>query len=199
MLTSPKAQATFFEKKVTVTWLAVEQAALYRCQLAHDKDFKNIVEQKETANTSIEISQLSPGEYYLRVQSQATDSFTSLFTDVIHFKIAEPPKLATTEPIHADKVELRWSSMGEKVRYDIEIDTTNQFTAPVLQANLLTEPAYTPKSPLQPGTYYLHIRATLDDGQQTPWTSAMKLVIEPAPLGVWDMIMIGAIGLCSLL
>ena len=199
MLTSPKAQATFFEKKVTVTWLAVEQAALYRCQLAHDKDFKNIVEQKETANTSIEISQLSPGEYYLRVQSQATDSFTSLFTDVIHFKIAEPPKLATTEPIHADKVELRWSSMGEKVRYDIEIDTTNQFTAPVLQANLLTEPAYTPKSPLQPGTYYLNIRATLDDGQQTPWTSAMKLVIEPAPLGVWDMIMIGAIGLCSLL
>lgn len=51
-----------------LSWSALDGAERYRYQLASDEKFNQLVIESTTLDTSIEISELTPGRYYLRVR-----------------------------------------------------------------------------------------------------------------------------------
>ena len=194
----PKPNSTVFQPSVKFSWLETDTAVLYRGQLAEDKEFHTLVDQFETDQTFFETKPLPSKDYYFRIQSQAADGFTSLYSEVIKFKVTEPPQLPQ-EPVVADKIEIRWTPMGENLLYDIDIASDASFTSIVSQGAALSEPRFAPSNSLQPGKYFIRIRALMDDGQKTPWMPTLKLTINPAPLSFADMLLMGIIGLCTLL
>lgn len=83
---TPSAEQTM----LLVSWLKQDGAEFYRYQLASDEKFNTIIDDATTIGTSINLNQLQPGQYYLRIRG--VDEFKLEGLDSVdQFEIKPPP------------------------------------------------------------------------------------------------------------
>lgn len=82
---------------VQLLWVAMDGAKYYRYQLATDEKFNHVTVDSTTVENTVEMNQLQPGHYYLRVRG--VDQFKLEGLDsVINFDIKEPPPPPSPPP-----------------------------------------------------------------------------------------------------
>jgi len=177
---------TLFEKKISHKWLRGAEAGQFFIQLAKDRDFKTIVEEKILEKSEYTTPELTPGEYFFRLQAIADDGFHSNFSRVDSWKIAEQPSLGNFEPVGGKNVVLRWESMGNGIVYDFQVARDKEFHKIIVDESGLEEPAFQFNDYLEPANYYVRVRGVLSDGQISPWTPYQVLTIEQEPFGILD-------------
>jgi len=75
--------------RLTVSWNKLEGAKHYRYQLATDENFNQVVVDSTTGDSTIEINDLPPARYYLRVNG--VDQYKLEGLDAIrNYDILEP-------------------------------------------------------------------------------------------------------------
>ena len=73
-----------------ISWQKLEDAKYYRYQLASDDKFNQLIVDRSTEDTSIEINDLKPGRYYLLVRGVDQYQLEGLDT-VSEFEINQAP------------------------------------------------------------------------------------------------------------
>lgn len=79
------------QSQLKVSWQPLKGATLYRYQLATDQNFDQVVVEASTADSQIELGDLPPARYYLRVRG--VDQYKLEGLDAIRdYQILEPPE-----------------------------------------------------------------------------------------------------------
>ncbi|WP_457575586.1 FecR domain-containing protein [Desulfomarina sp.] len=177
---------TLFKKKISHKWLRGSGAGQFFVQLASDREFKTIIEEKIQEENEYTTPELTQGEYFFRLQAIADDGFHSNYSRVDSWKIADQPSLDNFEPVTGKNVILRWKSMGEGIVYDFQVAEDRQFHKLVVEKSGLEDPVFQFTDYLEPASYYVRVRGVLSDGQISPWTPYQVLTIEQEPFGILD-------------
>ena len=184
ILLSPKNGAQIWESTIQAKWLKSEQAREYLVQIAKDDQFTRLVDEIHTTDITYTSSALPPGTYFLRVQAIAADNFVSLFSFPVSWTVVEQPKLDGIDTTAEEGISFRWPATMKDCTYEVNIASDKRFDTLVLQQGGLTTTSYTLTSPLEPGTYYVRVRALLPDGRPSRWAPYQTMVIEAEPLGL---------------
>lgn len=88
---SPKSPAIkineLTEESVSLSWSKGKPGQKYRLQLAEDKDFEDIVEDKEISDAFITLSDLATGKYYVRMATIDIDGYHGEFSPTLTIDI----------------------------------------------------------------------------------------------------------------
>jgi hypothetical protein len=95
MIESPANKAVYQTNLLTFRWLRVGDAVRYHVQVAADKDFSRLVEDRnDIHDTEYKATHLDAGTYYFRISSIAQDDYQGEWSDVLGFTTA----LGTSAP-----------------------------------------------------------------------------------------------------
>ena len=92
LLSPPEVSVEHSEEQTVVqlSWIKLDAAKFYRYQLATDEKFNQVTVDTTTVDNIINLDQLPPGHYYLRVRG--VDQFKLEGLDsIINFEIKQPP------------------------------------------------------------------------------------------------------------
>lgn len=94
VIQSPVDKAVYREKSLVCKWLRVNDAVRYHVQIAEDKEFKKIIEDRDDIKgLQYETADLDYETYYFRIGSIANDDYHSGWSDILSFTLAPPADL----------------------------------------------------------------------------------------------------------
>ena len=181
IISRPNNGKTFFKSKIKISWLDSDQADHYLIQLARDKKFSKVIEEKETKKAHYLTPDLKAGTYFFRVQLIAEDGFRTLFSVPLTWKIMARPKLGSlnTSPTGSEGgITLRWPAMADTAGYMIQIANDRNFTDLIAEDDNLKKPSYPIDFQIVNGKYYVRIRSITKDGLKSPWTAPQAMTVE---------------------
>ncbi len=150
-----------------LTWKAIKGLLGYEYQLATDTSFTSVISGSEV-DTNFVISQFTMfgGKYYWRVRGRDISdtmrwSARVAFTTINMVKLVSPPNSATGTAI---KPIMRWTKQTGIVKYQMQVDVNQDFSAPLLDVKLAdTLSQYTMTKKMTYSTrYYWRMRALSD-------------------------------------
>ena len=181
IISSPKNNRKFFTPAIKIRWLESDLADHYRIQLARDKKFSKVIEEKETKKAHYLTHDLKPGKYFFRVQLVTDDDFETLFSAPLTWEIMTQPKLDslnTSSQGSDDSITLRWPAMADTAGYMIQIANDRNFTDIIAEDDNLKKPSYTINFQIVNGKYYVRMRSITKDGLKSPWTPPQAMTVE---------------------
>lgn len=190
VISSPQNAHTTWDETLEINWLRSDQAANYHIELATDDKFTNLIESRDSEESVYQTAVLEQGTYYFRVKAIAADGFNSYYSQFVQFTKVAQPAMGKVEGSTSEGIHLQWPVIMKNCTYDMQIAKDTQFTDIFTSAEGLSENTFTVDSYVPHGTYFVRIRATLENGLQSQWTPPQKLYIEPEPLG-WKHALIG--------
>lgn len=191
VISSPSGDYTSWNETVDIHWLESEQAVRYSIELASDEMFTTIIDRQDLTDVYYKTPSLAVGTYYFRVRAIAEDGFESNFSHPIHFEKVEQPTMGNIETSSSDGIHFQWPKIVKNCTYDIEIAKSVNFSSLFQSQSGLSDNKFVLKGHVPHGTYYVRIRATLENGLQSQWTPVQKMVIKYQSTG-WEYIMMGA-------
>ncbi len=190
VISSPKNAYTSWDEKLEMRWLRSDQAEKYHTELAKDEHFNDIIENLVTDNPAYLTPRLEQGTYYFRVKAIAADGFNSNYSQHVQFSKVAQPAMGKVEGSTTEGIHLQWPVIMKNCTYDMQIAKDIHFADIFTSEAALTENSFTLDSYVAHGTYYVRIRATLENGLQSQWAPAQKLYIKPEPL-TWKHAVMG--------
>ncbi len=184
-LSSPSSGGSTCNATPYFAWSQVNGADLYHIQIDDNSNFSSPEKEDTTLNPYYTPGvPLSPGTYYWHVRASnscedgpysSTWSFTILSTPSAP-SLSSPSNSSSTCNTTPD---FAWSSVSGATSYRIEVDDNSGFDSPEIDTTT-SNSNYTPGSPLSPGTYYWHVRASnpCEDGH---WSSTWSFTILSTP------------------
>jgi hypothetical protein len=181
----------------TFSWSATAHAVKYRIQVSLSSTFPDSVVVVDTTITDngllLDSCTVAPlqynTKYYWRLNASSADS-TSVWSAVYNFTtvIAPPAAPLLTSPLSfarsvAVSSTFKWSTVTSAATYQIQIDTSPEFTAPVISDTTLTTGSKTVSSLSYYTRYYWRVRAK-NVGGCSPWSDAqsfLTLLAAPVP------------------
>ena len=158
LLQTKGEEAEFINKKGRFAWLKVEDAVMYHLQVAQDKDFTFIKEEKtDYKGESYETGVLDYGTYYFRISSIASDGYEASWLETLPFRLIPPPPAPALDKPKVGKkeVSLEWRNLGEGITYHFQMAKDGEF-GQVLVDRKLDKPEVTLPMPKEPGIYHVH-------------------------------------------
>ena len=154
---SPVDHSEIRSKDVQIQWLKVADAARYHLQVSGNPDFRSfLVDETNLTGLSHQMTSLSPGSYYFRIRSIAADGFTGIWSDVISFRVMEPPPAPPLEKPEVDEKEItiRWRDLGSTIRYRFQLAKDAEFKE-IMTDEIVNKPQMTIVRPEESGVYYV--------------------------------------------
>lgn len=191
IVSKPKTGLETFDTSIKIRWLQSDGAASYRVQIATDSEFLHIIDEQEMKKSFFVTSKLEPGEYFFRVQLQAEDGFFTLYSEIISWKVMEPPKMGSMAPQPSDDgtIVLRWPVVPQATLYMLQVATDKKFRNLIVNEDALPESSFTLTQELEAGDYYIRIRTVTESGQFSPWTPPLTMTLDPEPLGLGHLLL----------
>jgi hypothetical protein len=176
---SPVHGNEYHQKKLTFKWLKVNDANRYHIQMAEDKEFKQIVLDKDDITDlthTLKLSVFKP--YFFRVSSIAHDGYQGAWSDTVSFLTAPPPPMPSiTKPNVGEKeIKIRWSNLGVGITYKFQLVRDKEFTDIVLDKQT-EHPEITFKRP-EPGKYYVRTQGIDSYGYKGEFSPPQSLEVE---------------------
>ncbi|MDH4100188.1 MAG: FecR domain-containing protein [Nitrospirota bacterium] len=190
---SPVDGAEYRERAVTLEWLRVKDAASYHLQIAEDRDFTVLIEDKaDIRDVRSTTKSLDFKTYFFRVASIAADDFEGDWSDTIQFTIVPPPPTPPMEKPALDEkeVRLRWRNVGEGISYHFQLAGDEKFQT-VLVDRTVDKPEIILPKPDKAGLYYARASAIDAKGYEGAFSEPQILEIQkPFPYGVLGIIIV---------
>jgi hypothetical protein len=190
VLSSPSNSATSISTSPTLSWSAATGATSYSVQVSTASDFSAlVVNQSGITTTSYTASGLGNNAlYYWRVNSTNAGgtsgwtsawSFTTIVASPSNVVLFSPTNTATSVAISPT---LSWSTATGATSYSLQVSTTSDFSALVVDQSGLTTTSYALTTLINNTLYYWRVSAT-NAGGTNPWTSPWSFTtIIAAPL-----------------
>lgn len=154
----------------------------YHLQMAHDRDFQQIVvDAAQLPHCQYSLQSLPPGQYYWRVASLAADAATN---DLRHGPYSQPTIITVDDDGTKAKPkpgQAYWSSTQSGIRYLAQISRSPQFETLVAE-QVLDHPDIDLHS-LPAGRYYVRLATKLDQATG-PFSDARIIEIEQEDNGM---------------
>lgn len=181
---SPVGGAKRRGESVPLVWAENTEAARYRIQVAADAGFARPVADIDgvTGTTIVPATRLAAGDYFWRARSIRADGDAGPWGDAQRFVLKPLPDDPPPPGINEKALDFAWKGEpGQTFLFQLARDAA--FTDLVAEKHL-AGPATTLPRP-EPGTYYLRVRATDDDGMVGPFTRAQRVEVPPAAPPWW--------------
>ncbi len=98
--------------------------------------------------------------------------------------------MADIDTSSSDNIHLQWPKIGTNCLYDLEIATDKSFSSLYLSKTGLVDNEFALEKKVPYGTYYVRVRATLENGLQSKWTAPQKMEIEYESTGI-EYVLVG--------
>ena len=177
---SPVDGANYREKILQFQWLKVEKAVGYHFQVAEDRKFNTIIEDRTDVRAiSQQIENLDFKTYYFRVSSIASDGYQGIWSDILSFNIIPPPPAPPVDEPQIEKTEIRirWRSLGGGMTYHFQMAKDEAFKK-ILVDDKLAEPEITLQKPKNFGTYYIRTSAIDTEGYEGDFSEAQTFEVK---------------------
>ena len=196
---SPVDGSDYREKTIQFQWLKVEKAARYHVQVAEDRKFHTIIEDRsDVGEISHQTGNLDFKTYYFRVSSIASDGYQGIWSDIISFNIIPPPPAPPVEEPQIEKTEIRirWRDLGEGMTYHFQMAKDDAFKK-ILVDDKLVKPEITLQKPKDAGTYYIRTSAIDTEGYEGDFSEAQTFEVKSnllyLPAGIMTLIILAII------
>jgi hypothetical protein len=198
-------------KTVFFTWEDKSGSIDFQLEVAHDKDFKDIVKSKTGKEKVERIADLPPGNYFWHVKGLHPDRSNAPFSRLMTFAIQEGARVPLAPQITkadltytipqatlaqfpaalakagrgvkpVNMAPLAWTPLENAESYEVEVALDEDFTNSVRHDNG-TSTVFAPKE-VRPGELYMRVRAVSPDGRRSPAskTAALSVMIPPPTL-----------------
>lgn len=165
-------------------WQSVEGASYYVVQIASDEEFKQIVVNRKSTESTLQVENLVVGKYFLRVASVAEDGAQSEFskTAIVEVSASQLDLIAPENNLVSDsvktieRVSFSWSALEPKAKYEFSMSRDPDFLTSEkveIETTTLEKPLKVDGKP-----YYWRVRALLENGSQSPYSLVRKLTLN---------------------
>jgi hypothetical protein len=170
----------------TFSWLQAHEATTYRLQVDNNSNFLSPVINKDNITTTSYMapSELSPGNYYWRVNSNAPNA---KWSNVWSFTISDPKQIMLISPSSGAQdmppIPLfQWQSLEGATPYTLEVSANTSFTSLLVNKIGLTSTSWgkasdwesNSPSSLDDGIYYWRVSSNLKDSISAIWNFTVK-------------------------
>lgn len=195
-LQAPAEAATYTISAVPFTWRQAADAVRYHLQLAEDRDFTTLVEDRADI---IGLSSITPlleaKTYYARLRSIAADDYPGPWSAPVQFTIASAP-VPTIADVEGESSRLRiqWNQVGPGMTYHLQMASTPSFNDLLLD-QLVSTPAATISKPATAGTYYVRASAIDAQGHEGRFSPPQPFDVKRFPYGLAALAFIITVGI----
>jgi len=192
-LQSPADESTIFNDTPSFTWSGVSGAVSYALEVDISDNFSEpVINQSDLSDTSYTAtSTLSDATYYWRVRGQDSQDTWGAWSDTWSFSIntqgPTAPTLISPEnesTITDNTPSFTWSAVSNVAGYELQVDLSNDFTAPVINQSSLTATGYTSPSALSDTTYYWRVRCQDSQDNWGAWSDTWSFTIYTQIIGI---------------
>ena len=164
-LTAPKISVAPVSNNVErISWDTVDNATHYRCEVASDNTFKNIVTSKTTTATTFTAKGLSANtSYYVRVRafiihSDGSRTYSSFGKKTFLTTVTLSNPVVTLEPVSDTSFKITWKKVPNATNYRCFIATDSKFKNVIINKTTSAK-SFTPTELTSGKTYYVKVRA----------------------------------------
>jgi hypothetical protein len=176
----PVDRGEYRERTPLCKWLKVKDAVAYHLQIAEDKEFHTIVQDRtDIRDTETKTEALEYREYYFRVSSIAGDRYEGEWSDPIRFAIAPPPPVPQMDKpdIEGKEINIRWPDLGTGYMYHFQMSGEETFSS-VLIDDRITKAGITLQKPQKPGVYYVRTSSIDSTGYEGSFSEPQSFEIK---------------------
>ena len=192
-LSSPADGSTITDTTPSFTWSAVSAASYYQLQIDSSDNFSSpVIDQSNlTSPGYTTASILSDNTYYWRVRCQDSEENWGAWSDTWDFTIntqglaapilsspADGSTITDTTPSFA------WSAVSNASYYQLQVDSSDSFSSPVLDHSDLTSHGFTAASMLSDNTYYWRVRCQDSQKNWGEWSDVWSFIISTPSITV---------------
>lgn len=184
LLPAPRALALdATQRPMRLRWAPVPGAVAYRVQLGASPEFLALLHDAVVPGAEAPLPAVEDGLYGVRVR--AIDGNRIEGRDAtIEARVALPPPFAIAPAAgsreDAARPRFRWASMGESVRYRLQLAAAAGFERPLLDLPELRATALRAPQALPPGEYAWRIAAIDEAGRSSAFNDPVRFtVVEP--------------------
>jgi hypothetical protein len=180
-----RAVPTLHERPlVRINMPTLPGAKAWHGEVAADADFRQVLDEANSATGELRFANLPDGTYHLKVRAaderglQGMDGTTT-------FKLKarpEPPIPSGPKPkakLRAKEVALSWAQQEQAARYHLQVTPAMAGMPPVLDDEHVMGATRTLALP--PGEYTWRMASIRADGDRGPWGDAQHFVLKPLP------------------
>jgi hypothetical protein len=200
LIQSKGDEAEFIGKSAEFTWLKVKDAVKYHVQVALDRNFTAIVEEKpDYKGESFKTGTLDYNNYYFRICSIADDGYEAGWSETVPFRLIPPPPSPQLDKPKVDEKEifLKWRNLGKGITYHFQIANSADFKETFLDKKIdKSEIAF--EKPEDPGEYFVRTSSIDTKGREGDFSPPQSFEIKRKfPYGILGFLT--AVGLSLLL
>jgi hypothetical protein len=176
----PHNDTEFRERSIEIRWLKVEDAASYHIQVAEDRDFTILREEKVgVREESYKTGELGYRTYYFRVRSVAADGYNGDWSSIGSFVvIPPPPSPALEEPETNEKtIQLRWRPLSGIQNFHFQMAKDREFKEILIDEKTDQASILVPKP--KPGSYYVRTSSIDSKGYEGEFSRPQSFEIKP--------------------
>ncbi len=165
------------DEKVVFRWARIPDAQTYHFQLASDDRFSApIVSHDAVDEAGLTLDDdLPSGDYFWRVAVSTADEGRGPWSDAQRFRRPPAGPAAEIPEVDGDTLHLRWRAGNADDRYQVELSTTADFTAPEHAFDTAIPEAAIDKP--EPGTWYVRIRTQEAGSPAGPWGKPQQIEV----------------------
>jgi hypothetical protein len=170
----------FIGKSAEFKWLKVKDAARHHLQVAADKNFTSIVEERsDYKGEFFKTTTLEYNDYYFRISSIAEDGYEAGWSETIPFRlIPPPPSPKLDKPVVSDKdISLKWKNLGEGITYHFQIAKDMDFKEMFLDKKI-DKSEINFEKPGDPGTYYVRTSSIDKKGREGDFSPPQSFEVK---------------------
>lgn len=192
---TPVDKAEYRGAAIPLSWLKVQDAASYQVQVASDREFTRIVEDKKgITDVNHTFKAPSLGTYYFQVRSIAADGYEGAWTDTMEFSVAPPPVVQIDMPKKSgEDMTVRWPDLGKGYTYRVQMAKDQDFTTPLVDRKT-AKPEAAFAVPKEPGTYHVRTNTVDSTGYEGDFSPSQSFEVKSE----FSYGVLGAIGLAIL-
>ncbi|MDQ7787643.1 MAG: FecR domain-containing protein [Thermodesulfovibrionales bacterium] len=176
----PADEGEYRETAVPCSWLSVKDAAAYHVQIAEDREFRAIVQDRsDIYNTAYKADTLDYRSYYFRVSSIAGDRYEGEWSDTIRFTVIPPPPVPQIDKpdIEGQEISIHWPNLGAGYTYRFQMSGDEKFSS-VLVDDHIDKAGITLQKPDKAGVYYVRTSSIDSKGYEGSFSEPQSFEIK---------------------
>lgn len=175
-------------KRPTLSWNSVAEAAKYHLQISTDSNFSSFIinDTNVTNNSYTLISDLPDGKIYWRLSSITLAGNEGAFSEsddfVVKTTLPQIPVLIpyAPNPTKEQKPVLNWQAIEGAASYHLQISNTADFSNLVVD-KYVTGASYTPETNLGQGIIYWRLSSKDQSGNESGFSASSSFRIDITP------------------